>query len=283
MDADFSYVDKIHYFYKNQIINEDYHKQVIHYHNGYEIMFIANADNKLFIKDKTYLMKSKQLLLIPPYTIHTINYNSETKYSRYVLTIENDYLLPLLTTVNGEFILYKIDNIQSHLLDLDIPVFNKIHAEFINLEFHFNNFLSNKNLENEIRMLLTVASLLVDIYKIIQNPEFNSQNIESGNNIIQNVINYLNNNYMESISLEKIEKLFHTSKYYICHRFKETTGTSIINFLNLIRVTEAQKLLSENKYSISEISYRCGFNNIQHFYRIYKKITDCTPGKYKNR
>ena len=58
-------------------------------------------------------------------------------------------------------------------------------------------------------------------------------------------------------------------------------GISLVNYLQYKRILEAQKLLLNSDMPIIEIGMECGFTSVQHFYRVFKKITGLTPKEYK--
>lgn len=66
-----------------------------------------------------------------------------------------------------------------------------------------------------------------------------------------------------------------------CRYFKKHTGHTFVSFLNEVRINEACKRLTGKSYdSIGGIAYACGFNNITHFNRIFKKLKGCSPKEY---
>ncbi|MDH3322992.1 MAG: AraC family transcriptional regulator, partial [Flavobacteriaceae bacterium] len=63
---------------------------------------------------------------------------------------------------------------------------------------------------------------------------------------------------------------------------KRRTGTTFITYVNHTRIGFATRWLLETELSIGEISYRCGFNNIANFNRLFKKEKHCTPKEFRN-
>ena len=63
--------------------------------------------------------------------------------------------------------------------------------------------------------------------------------------------------------------------------FKARTGKTFVDTLNEIRLGHASRMLIDTTHSISEIAYRCGFNNMSNFNRIFKKKKDCTPKEFR--
>jgi YesN/AraC family two-component response regulator len=95
------------------------------------------------------------------------------------------------------------------------------------------------------------------------------------------VVRYVNENFAEKITLEQLEKQFYLTRFHLCHIFKEETGFTLSNYIQHLRVVEAQRLLRLPKSDIATVCYQCGFPSIQQFYKVFKKITHQTPRQYK--
>ena len=95
------------------------------------------------------------------------------------------------------------------------------------------------------------------------------------------VFQYIKSNYTDHISLEKIASVANMTVPSFCRYFKKMNNKTFTKFLNEYRIIEACKLLSESNYTINEISVRVGFNNIAHFNRHFKLLTNSTPTAYR--
>jgi len=73
------------------------------------------------------------------------------------------------------------------------------------------------------------------------------------------------------------------TKNAFCKYFKRRTNKTYVSFLTELRIENACKLLqSKEEFSISEVAYQVGFNNISNFNRKFKAIKNITPLKYRN-
>nr|WP_275983849.1 AraC family transcriptional regulator [Paenibacillus hamazuiensis] len=86
---------------------------------------------------------------------------------------------------------------------------------------------------------------------------------------------------MNPITLELLEKQFGLSKYYISHLFKETTRFTVFEYVANRRILEAKKLLEQTDQPIVQIALGCGFNNLQHFYRMFGRYAKMSPLQYR--
>ena len=97
--------------------------------------------------------------------------------------------------------------------------------------------------------------------------------------MIQDIMNYMEEHLVETISLDSLARIFSISKYYLCHTFKEETGTTIFNYLLLLRISRAKALLCDGK-NVTETCNLSGFTNYSNFITTFKKSTGYTPKKY---
>lgn len=94
-------------------------------------------------------------------------------------------------------------------------------------------------------------------------------------------ITYINENYMGSISLETVSNLINFDQSYFCRIFKNIIGTTFIDYLNFIKVYNAESLLLNTRDSILSISQIVGFSSVSYFNRIFKRYTGFTPKLYR--
>ncbi|MBQ8208289.1 MAG: AraC family transcriptional regulator [Clostridia bacterium] len=100
------------------------------------------------------------------------------------------------------------------------------------------------------------------------------------NNYVQQIKDYINSNYMNDISVEKIAKQINLTRSYLVRLFKKSTGQTIQEYIVSVRL-KAAKLCLENKMSVTEAAYSCGFGDLSNFSKMFKKYLGLSPMKYK--
>ena len=95
------------------------------------------------------------------------------------------------------------------------------------------------------------------------------------------LLDYIEKNYSEPISLETLEKISGFNKKYLCRVFKEYTSKTPIEYINELRIESACRMLEENR-SITASAYDCGFNDLSYFCKVFKKHKGMPPRKYKH-
>lgn len=108
----------------------------------------------------------------------------------------------------------------------------------------------------------------------IENTSYNSRRIEK-------IMNYLNDNFDKNVSLREAAKIAGMTEVSLSRFFKLRTGKTFVDTLNEVRLGTASRMLIDTTYSITEVAYKCGFNNMSNFNRLFKKRKDCTPKEFR--
>lgn len=97
------------------------------------------------------------------------------------------------------------------------------------------------------------------------------------------ILKFVENNYMEKITIEDVAKEVSLSQSHFMKYFKNTMGTSFIDYLNEYRLTMASRLLISSDSSVLDIAAEVGFDNLSYFNRSFKKRFQQTPREYRKR
>ncbi len=251
-----------------------------HFHNAHEIAFFMKADIQVFIKDRHYNIKDGDMLFIKEYEIHRILYPSNSQYARYVINFKNKFILNIIKALGIRDLWENILRSSNIKVETDL----RQKYEIINILDNILNLKQNpvctKDSLHHADIKLYLARLVIYIIKL-QEKGFRPATLNKTDMLIKKIVGYIDVRYMEEIGLDILQNEFHLNKYYISHVFRKVTGFSVVEYTQNRRVIEAQKMLRETSKKIIDICYDCGFNNIQHFCRVFKKISKITPGKYR--
>ncbi len=98
---------------------------------------------------------------------------------------------------------------------------------------------------------------------------------------IVRVINYIENNLSEKISLETLAAQANVSKYHFCRLFAHHMGMTPLQFAIFFRIEKSKELIRRGDQTVSEIAVQVGFNDLGTFLRQFRKITGVTPTDYR--
>lgn len=120
-------------------------------------------------------------------------------------------------------------------------------------------------------------------YELLASPDFANNPDKKESNRLGEVMEYIMRNFDEDISLPKAASMANMGLTTFCNFFKENYRVTFVEYLNLIRVGHACKLLSLNDQTIAEIAYSCGFSTLANFNRQFKKYKGMTPSDYREK
>lgn len=99
---------------------------------------------------------------------------------------------------------------------------------------------------------------------------------------VQKVVNYIDFNYQEDLSLKKIADLFSISPSYLSALFKKETGSTLTEYINNKRIDISVSLLNTTDSSIQNVAAQVGFLDVNYYTRIFKKLKGISPSAYRN-
>ena len=179
----------------------------------------------------------------------------------------------------------------------DLPEFEQFDQFFNNSVLGYK-VLSNKD---EIGLILSKIQLsskfdqftsFLEILKLIS--EADKRKLSSLINLkkyagdegkrMSDIFQYTMNNFQKEVSLHDVANIANMTPNAFCRYFKQRTNKTFVHFLIDIRIGNACKLLAKkNDLSITEISYKSGFNNLANFNRKFKALKGITPSEYKKK
>lgn len=93
------------------------------------------------------------------------------------------------------------------------------------------------------------------------------------------IISYLEEHFQENFSLDTLAEDLQYNKTYLCKAFRDDTGATILDTLNMIRIRRAAELLTYSDRALAQVSEDCGFGTVSHFNHVFRKYTGITPGQ----
>lgn len=98
---------------------------------------------------------------------------------------------------------------------------------------------------------------------------------------MQEILRYLERNYMKPLTLPEIAGHFNMSVFHFCRLFHSMTGAPLKSYLNTLRVNAADEWIRSSSDSITHIAMECGFTNIRTFNRVFKSVQGYTPSSLR--
>ncbi len=98
---------------------------------------------------------------------------------------------------------------------------------------------------------------------------------------LKDVLHFLSHHFSEPLTVEEIAKMACLSRSHFHAIFKKSTGLTLMQYLNKLRISAAAQFLTKTDRAISSIAYDCGFSCISHFYSIFKAELKMSPREFR--
>lgn len=251
-----------------------------HFHNYTEIGICYFGKGMTWLTDeKGCEFRGGSIVIIPPNIMHTMLSENESLafWEWFYIDIprileDMKYLetrkvkLPdILALLNKEALLFQMD---------EHPKIGELIKE-IRDECDEQKFLY----EQKIKILL--QDFIVELLRI-KGLDSNIEDIRKSANIVQPAIDYMQKHYCEEMKIKKLADVCGMSESHFRRVFTDYMNMTPNNFINVVRIRRACKLLTETELSTNDIAYKTGFVDTSTFHRNFKKMLGMTPRQWKN-
>ncbi len=266
---------------KIQIENEPFFYDRLHYHPEHQITLILKGEGTLFVGDGAHRFSEGDLILLGSNLPHL--FKNDPRY--YQKSTPGVYAITLFIDIQS----FGDDFFELHELK---PT--KLLLEQVKLGIRFRpngckdiyNSLKSLAKDEGFDLLINFIDLMNKLSReprreILSSIKYYEALDMVDNKKLNDIYHYIINNYKEITNLNEVAAHFNMSVSSFSRYFKLHTRKTFIQFLNEFRVNVACKLIREENYSISQICFQVGFNNLSNFNRQFKNITKLTPSAYQ--
>ena len=166
-------------------------------------------------------------------------------------------------------------------LSLTVDEMNELEPIFLSLVSTNNDIPNNKviRISYALYLISKLSAFIGKSHEKIMSDVKNNRNALS--TFIIKTMDYMNENYMEKITIDDLSKMANMSRATYLRHFESLNKKTPNEYLTEIRIREACKLLKETNYSIYLISEKCGFFDPSHFSKTFKKYKNVKPLTYR--
>jgi len=262
-------------FYIQHIHRSGSFERTQHMHEMYEIYYLYEGERMYFIRDRSYLILPGDLVLINRRELHATSDSDTWGHARVVINFGDGFLGGMQQ--ESPFILNAFTH-GSPVLRLDLPT-RRIVEDILGKLLHEAREVSD---EQMFAMRHYLIELLLFTARFVRNHAVTSpEHVSPLHRKISTIVRYINQHYAEPIRLEELAQLFEISPAYLSRMFKEITGFSLVEYIHLVRVQEAQRLLVNSKIKVITIAEQVGFGSLVQFGRVFRHVTKTTPLRYR--
>jgi AraC-type DNA-binding domain-containing proteins len=261
----------------------------IHRHEYMQINYIANGKGKHSINKKNFDIVKGDIFVIPPYIPHSIYNGGSGTIEVYEFEFIPEFINQNFDCIENAVTFLDFAYIEPFLVSENMvsPRLNLVGGVQIETETILNEVLA-EYMQRKSGFALLIKSLLLKLL-IILGREFTKNLNESDDHMlfdshretIFKAIDYINRNFDKPISIEEVSRISFLSRSYFSYLFKSITSKTFVEYLNSIRISKAMELLRSSNKKVLEIALEVGFNNVNHFNKIFRLSVGSTPLQYK--
>ncbi|KRF02345.1 AraC family transcriptional regulator [Paenibacillus sp. Soil766] len=251
----------------------------LHWHEHFEIIYMMTGSAIFHIDSQPYEVSPHDILIVPAGGLHVgyslteerveylaIVFNATLLNAQFPNPVHNQFIAPILDGQVSfpikhegnepgieplrQVILRAIDEFERKELAYEIAVQSQL--------YYFFTLLSRKYLPDR-RLKKTSAAYSHNIARF------------------KKLILHVENHYASKITIDEAAQIVCMNAYHFCKTFKKMTGRTFIEFVNLHRMDEAQRLLEETDLTVTEISEILGCGNPNYFTKLFKKYKGIAP------
>ena len=248
-----------------------------HHHDFSKIVILIDGDLTYYIEGKAYILKPWDILFVNKNEIHKPVVNPNKYYERIVIWLNPDFMAKYAQGNNDLLKCFEVAIKNNYNL-------LRLNMKSIEVIKNLIQDIQSCNNSNEFGSEILKESLFVQLMVLMNRLFLNSDKNRDIEDIqydktIEGVLNYINSNLENDLSIDTIASEFFISKYYLMRKFKNQIGSSIHNYVVQKRLILARSLISEG-LSMSSVCSRCGFNDYSSFVRAFKKVYGVSPSNY---
>lgn len=255
-----------------------------HWHLYIEILYFLTGKAKVFLGGQSHVLNKGDLILIHSHETHSIvsmdeeevsyiviKFDPEILYSTSRTILESKYILPFtMAKSNNQRVFTELE-----IRNTPVPMLiQEIYDEFNSQAYGF-----------ELAVRTLICRVFLWFLRKTQTQHLNWEVAhslkEADYQMLQNVFEYIDYNYMYELSAQNAARQCNMSYSYFSRKFKAIMGKTFTSYLNYIRITEAEKLLLTTNKSMTEVALEVGFSNSSYFIQQFRQIKNIPPNQFR--
>lgn len=232
-----------------------------HVHDDIELVFVKKGGGIAYCDGKKHILSENSFFLVFPNQVH-----------HYTECLDGEYI----TLIVKSFVLHGCNNVFSE----GTPTSALWHFEENSddntvylIETAMKEFMRDGYSFIIEAYLTALFGKLLNVYKIEKN--------RATNNTFLQIVQYCSAHYKGNITVNSIAENLHISRSTVSHIFSSRMSMNFCDYINSLRLNDAQQMLKNKNYSITEISYVCGFSTIRTFNRAFLKRFGVSPSAFR--
>lgn len=249
-----------------------------HIHTSFEVYLITQGNCFMNINGKDISCKKDDFIMILPNTVHSFEVKENEQCEFLHIHFEPELFAHILVKKTPEFSISLSDALLFHC---DFYYKQPSNITLFNLVTSIVGVYQNPNSYSAISTNLYVAQLMLYVLEQVSKDEPLTPSVHVQNRYISYTLQYVSEHFQEKILIPDIAKELNISTRYLGKLFSRHMNLTLANYINIYRINQAIQLMSSTDIPLVDIALSIGLNDSQHFSRLFYKIINMTPGKYR--
>ena len=252
-----------------------------HKHGSYELVYVLAGECSHTIDNQTHVMSKGDYVLLDLTSNHCYHSIGDEE-----LAIINCLFFPSFfdASLSDDADIYTLFENYHFKLKKELFIQRPSGTIFKDTTREIERMLTvmnNEFLDKNTGFVEIIRANLIQLLMISMRSIYSDVKASVRDDTIQNILEYINTNYMKDITLKEICTKYNYTLPYISAKFKKVVGVSFMEYLQKARIDKSKTLLYDTNYAISDIAYMVGYKDVRFYHKIFKKHTGKTPGEFK--
>ncbi len=251
-----------------------------HFHLEYEIAYIEQSHGKLYVGNNIVDFEPGSLFIFAPKLVHSFKNHinqkpGDKKAIATIILFRREFL--------GVSFLERKEAVMLNKLLADAEAGIQILKPAPNVISLIKKLSFSEGLKSILDLLTILDYLSKCTNKKLLSAKWvrkNYYHLKDG--LINEIIDHIEANYAKETIFNDAVKMSRMGISSFSRYFKKATEKTFTQYVNGIRIKNAQNLLINSDLKISDICFRCGFNNMAYFNRVFKNLNNITPREFRN-
>ncbi|NLG52867.1 MAG: AraC family transcriptional regulator [Clostridiales bacterium] len=241
----------------------------MHAHEHHEVYCFLSGSGNYIVEGTEYRLEPRRILIMRSNEAHMPKIDGDIPYERIAIHFKTKFverldpecrlLRPFFVRQLGRMNLYDKNRIRSGFIHDCLRRMAEVNGDYYEKKVLISSYFYN---------------ILCEIYRAFEN--YSQEDAGACASSISEIIDYINNNLSENLSLSHLEDRFFISKSHLLRLFKRATGSTVWDYITVKRVNLAHSMLCDG-VGAAEAASACGFNDYSAFYKAYRRRFGFSP------
>lgn len=242
----------------------------LHWHDRFEMLIIDKGALEARVAGETIVAKPGDIIIVNPACTHEATATQDVSYR--VLMFE------LITQFSQDKTAYRLLRPFANRAAMFLPLVRDEQLSAI-VDRIFD-ITQEKRTGFPLVQVALVYELLAVLFEKYQDDRY-VRPVAEGR--LRQVIEYIADHYCEDISSSSISEKFGYDESYFCRLFKSIIGVRPMEYIRILRLEKARRIMAREKTSISKVAIECGFSDVNYFTRCFRRHYGVTAGEYRKK